>query len=55
MAEAELAVVTAALALPDAMAQRIVGAHALNDEDRKALVDIARRALAPLALAQAPA
>jgi F-type H+-transporting ATPase subunit alpha len=50
MAEAERAVVDAALALPDAMAQRILGAKALNDEDRTTLVDMARRALTSLGL-----
>ena len=53
MAEAERAIVDAALTVPHALAQRIIGERALDDDDRATVVDIARRALAPLGLPQA--
>jgi F-type H+-transporting ATPase subunit alpha len=55
MAEAEHAIVDAALGLPEALVQRILGAQSLNGADRATLADVARRALAPLGLPEAPA
>jgi F-type H+-transporting ATPase subunit alpha len=46
MPEAGQAVADAASALPRALRERLVGARALSDEDRRTLVDIARAAVA---------
>ncbi len=47
MADAEQAVRQAAAEMPDAVRQRLHSDDALGDADREALLDIARRALAP--------
>jgi F-type H+-transporting ATPase subunit alpha len=54
MAAAQRAVEDAAHALPDDVGERLAGAQALTDADRKQVTDAARQALAPFLAKQVP-
>ena len=54
MAAAQRAVEDAAHALPDEVGERLAGAEALTDADRKHVTDAARQALAPFLTEKEP-
>jgi F-type H+-transporting ATPase subunit alpha len=53
MNDAERALQKAATKIPSDVAERLTSADKFSDDDRKAILDIAKRALAPLQTAPA--